>query len=119
MESKIINYLLKCIRILQIEKAKLEYEYEYLLEYLDDNNKYFEFYILNNLESLVPSEVRLTRISQISFFGLFAYLTVSILYYFGTIEEINEKIQFNPSHYTPWFLIAFPRVCEWWKSKQL
>ena len=40
-------------------------------------------------------------------------------YYFGTIEEINEKIQFNPSHYTPWFLIAFPRVCEWWKSKQL
>jgi membrane protein len=53
---------------------------------------YFEFYILNNLESLVPSEVRLTRISQISFFGLFAYLTVSILYYFGTIE--GRKIRF-------------------------
>jgi isopentenyl-diphosphate delta-isomerase len=40
-------------------------------------------------------------------------------YCFGTIEEINEKIQLNPSHYTPWFLIAFPRVSEWWKSKQL
>jgi membrane protein len=53
---------------------------------------YFEFYILNNLESLVPSEIRLTRISQISFFGLFAYLTVSILYYFGTIE--GRKIRF-------------------------
>ena len=57
---------------------------------------YFEFYILNNLESLVPSEVRLTRISQISFFGLFAYLTVSILYYFGTIE--GRKIRF----FSPW-----------------
>ena len=55
---------------------------------------YFEFYILNNLESLVPSEIRLTRISQISFFGLFAYLTVSILYYFGTIE--GRKIRFFP-----------------------
>ena len=53
---------------------------------------YFEFYILNNLESLVPSEIRLSRMSQISFFGLYAYLTVSILYYFGTIE--GRKIQF-------------------------
>lgn len=41
MESKIINYLVNQINILKIEKAKLEYEYEYLLEYLDENNKYF------------------------------------------------------------------------------
>ena len=39
-------------------------------------------------------------------------------YYFGTIEEINEKIQLNPSHYTPWFLIAYPKVCDWWKSNK-
>ena len=47
---------------------------------------YFEFYILNNLDSLIPSEIRLTRIGQSIFFGLFVYLTVNILYYFGTIE---------------------------------
>lgn len=42
MESKIINYFVNQINILRIEKAKLEYEYEYLLEYLDKNNKYFD-----------------------------------------------------------------------------
>ena len=47
---------------------------------------YFEFYILNNLGSLIPSEIRWTRIGQFTFFGLFVYLTVNILYYFGTIE---------------------------------
>jgi hypothetical protein len=41
MESKIINYFVNQINILRIEKAKLEYEYEYLLEYLDEDNKYF------------------------------------------------------------------------------
>tara|TARA_A100001011_G_scaffold90497_1_gene95062 strand:- start:7018 stop:7956 length:939 start_codon:yes stop_codon:yes gene_type:complete len=47
---------------------------------------YFEFYILKNLGSLIPSEIRWTRIGQFAFFGLFVYLTVNILYYFGTIE---------------------------------
>ena len=42
MESKIINYFVNQINILRIEKAKLEYEFEYLLEYLDENNKYFD-----------------------------------------------------------------------------
>jgi hypothetical protein len=42
MESKIINYFVNQINILRIEKAKLEYEYEYLLQYLDENNKYFD-----------------------------------------------------------------------------
>lgn len=42
MESKIINYLVNQINILKIENAKLNYEYEYLLEYLDENNKYFD-----------------------------------------------------------------------------
>ena len=52
---------------------------------------YFEFYILNNLGSLIPSEIRLTRIGQFTFFGLFVYLTVNILYYFGTIEERKNQ----------------------------
>ncbi|MEK9614433.1 MAG: YihY/virulence factor BrkB family protein [Flavobacteriaceae bacterium] len=46
---------------------------------------YFEFYILHNLESRIASEVRWTRMGQITFFGLFIYLTISILYHFGTI----------------------------------
>ena len=56
---------------------------------------YFEFYILNNLDSLIPSEIRWTRIGQIAFFGLFIYLTVNILYYFGTIEGRKNKF-FTP-----------------------
>ena len=52
---------------------------------------YFEFYILNNLGSLIPSEIRLTRIGRFTFFGLFVYLTVNILYYFGTIEERKNQ----------------------------
>lgn len=53
---------------------------------------YFEFYILNNLESLIPSEIRWTRMGQFAFFGFFTYLTISILYFFGTIE--GRKIRF-------------------------
>ena len=53
---------------------------------------FFEFFILNNLESLIPSEIRLTRIGQFTFFGLFIYFIISILYYFGTIE--GRKIRF-------------------------
>lgn len=41
MENNVLEYLLKCIRILQIENAKMQYEYEYLLEYMDEDNKYF------------------------------------------------------------------------------
>ena len=40
--NNVLEYLLKCIRILQIENAKMQYEYDYLLEYLDENNKYFD-----------------------------------------------------------------------------
>jgi hypothetical protein len=41
MENNIIKYLLKCVRVLQIENAKLSYEYDYLLEYIEEDNKYF------------------------------------------------------------------------------
>ena len=53
---------------------------------------YFEFYILNNLDSLIASEIRWTRIGQYAFFGAFIYIVVSLLYYFGTIE--GRKIRF-------------------------
>ena len=42
MENNIIKYLLKCVRVLQIENAKMQYEYDYLLEYIEDDNKYFD-----------------------------------------------------------------------------
>jgi len=41
MENNVLEYLLKCIRILQIENAKIQYEYDYLLEYIEEDNKYF------------------------------------------------------------------------------
>jgi hypothetical protein len=41
MENNVLDYLLKCIKILQIENAKLQYEYDYLLEYIEEDNKYF------------------------------------------------------------------------------
>ena len=53
---------------------------------------YVEFYILNNLDSLIPSEIRWTRIGQYAFFGAFIYIIISMLYYFGTIE--GRKIRF-------------------------
>ena len=53
---------------------------------------YVEFYILNNLDSLIPSEIRWTRIGQYVFFGAFIYIIISMLYYFGTIE--GRKIRF-------------------------
>ena len=40
---------------------------------------YFEFYILNNLGSLIESEIRWTRIGQYAFFGAFIYIVVSLL----------------------------------------
>lgn len=53
---------------------------------------YFEFYILNNLDSLIASEIRWTRIGQYTFFGSFTYIVISLLYYYGTIE--GRKIRF-------------------------
>lgn len=53
---------------------------------------YIEFYILNNLDSLIASEIRWTRIGQYVFFGAFIYIIISMLYYFGTIE--GRKIRF-------------------------
>tara|TARA_B100000900_G_scaffold415698_2_gene446705 strand:+ start:5662 stop:6576 length:915 start_codon:yes stop_codon:yes gene_type:complete len=47
---------------------------------------FFEIYILNNLEDLIPSEVNWIRFGQIFFYIILTYISVAILYYFGTIE---------------------------------
>ena len=47
---------------------------------------FFEIYILNNLEDLIPSEINWIRFGQIFFYIILTYISVAILYYFGTIE---------------------------------
>ena len=71
---------------------------------------YFEFYILNNLDSLIASEIRWTRISQITFFGLFIYLTINILFYFGTIEGRKNQF-FSPGSLMTAFLFFLTTYC--------
>lgn len=71
---------------------------------------YFEFYILNNLDSLIASEIRWTRISQITFFGLFIYLTINILYYFGTIEGRKNQF-FTPGSLMTTLLFFLTTYC--------
>ena len=71
---------------------------------------YFEFYILNNLDSLIASEIRWTRISQITFFGLFIYLTINILFYFGTIEGRKNQF-FSPGSLMTMFLFFLTTYC--------
>ena len=56
---------------------------------------YFEFYILKNLNNLIPNEINWIRISQGLFFSFLTYISVSILYYFGTIEGRKTRF-FSP-----------------------
>jgi len=56
---------------------------------------YFEFYILKNLNTLIPNEINWIRIGQTLFFSFLTYVSVSILYYFGTIEGRKTRF-FSP-----------------------
>ena len=47
---------------------------------------FFEIYILKNLGDLIPSEINWIRIGQTFFYIVLTYISVAILYYFGTIE---------------------------------
>ena len=47
---------------------------------------FFEIYILNNLGDLIPIEVNRIRLGQTFFYIILTYISVAILYYFGTIE---------------------------------
>ena len=46
----------------------------------------FEIYILNNFGDLIPREVNWIRLGQTFFYIILIYISVAILYYFGTIE---------------------------------
>ena len=45
----------------------------------------FRNFILSNLDELIPSEINWIRIGQLFFYAILIYITVAILYYFGTI----------------------------------
>ena len=47
---------------------------------------FFEIYILNNFADLIPREVNWIRLGQTFFYIILTYISVAILYYFGTIE---------------------------------
>lgn len=53
---------------------------------------FFELYILRNLQGILENTVNWIRIGQFLFFILLNYLSVAILYYFGTIE--TRKMRF-------------------------
>ena len=47
---------------------------------------FFEIFILSNLDELIPSEINWIRLGQLFFYTILIYISVAILYYFGTIE---------------------------------
>ena len=56
---------------------------------------FFEIFILSNLDELIPSEINWIRIGQLFFYAILIYITVAILYYFGTIEGKKTRF-FSP-----------------------
>jgi len=53
---------------------------------------YFELFILRNLQQILEDTVNWIRMGQFLFFMLLTYISVAILYYFGTIE--TRKMRF-------------------------
>ena len=47
---------------------------------------FFEIFIFSNLDKLIPSEINWIRLGQLFFYTILIYISVAILYYFGTIE---------------------------------
>ena len=56
---------------------------------------FFEIFILSNLDRLIPSEINWIRIGQLFFYAILIYISVAILYYFGTIEGKKTRF-FSP-----------------------
>ena len=56
---------------------------------------FFEIFILSNLDELIPSEINWIIMGQLFFYTLLIYITVAILYYFGTIEGKKNRF-FSP-----------------------
>ncbi|HRI22053.1 MAG TPA: isopentenyl-diphosphate Delta-isomerase [Panacibacter sp.] len=38
---------------------------------------------------------------------------------YKSMEEIADTVQGHPHKYTAWFIIAFPKVMEWWKTQNV
>ena len=47
---------------------------------------FFEIFIFSNIDKLIPSEINWIRLGQLFFYTILIYISVAILYYFGTIE---------------------------------
>ena len=56
---------------------------------------YFEIYIYNNIKQMLQNTVDWIRLGQSFFYIVLTYFSVSILYYFGTIEGSKSKF-FSP-----------------------
>ncbi len=56
---------------------------------------FFEIFILSNLDELIPSEINWIRVGQFFFYIILIYISVAILYYFGTIEGKKTRF-FSP-----------------------
>jgi membrane protein len=65
---------------------------------------YFEIYIYNNIKQLLQNTLDWIRLGQTFFYVILTYLSVSILYYFGTIEGRKSKF-FSPGALMTTFLI--------------
>jgi isopentenyl-diphosphate Delta-isomerase len=40
-------------------------------------------------------------------------------YRFSSMREISESIRLEPFLYTTWFLLAFPKIKNWWSNRYL
>lgn len=47
---------------------------------------FFELYFLRNIQEYIPNTVNWPRFAQVFFFIVLAYFSISILYFFGTVE---------------------------------
>lgn len=56
---------------------------------------FFEIFIFKNLDELIPSTVNWIRMVQLFFYTILIYVSVAILYYFGTIEGKKNRF-FSP-----------------------
>ncbi len=56
---------------------------------------FFEIFIFKNLDELIPSAVNWIRMGQLFFYTILIYVSVAILYYFGTIEGKKNRF-FSP-----------------------
>ena len=56
---------------------------------------FFEFFIFKNLDELIQSTVNWIRMGQLFFYTILIYVSVAILYYFGTIEGKKNRF-FSP-----------------------